>query len=104
MSIQPFLKRYLILRIVVFTFCFGFIQCNKDTTKPEPEMKPFVIENLGVTFGAWDEETNLAGDFYFSRDFQKIFSEFGAQVLDPDWNIKELPTFDYVIRNNQKYP
>lgn len=82
--------------LLIFIFCFLF--CNEDTNKPEPEIVPFVIENLGVTFGPWNRGTNFAGDFYFRHDFQKVFSEFGAQVLDPDWNIKELPTIDYIIR------
>ncbi|MBN1154457.1 hypothetical protein JXB12_05990 [candidate division KSB1 bacterium] len=85
--------------IIVIQF-LALMRCDKDTNKPEPAKLPFVIENLGVTFGDWDRETNCAGDFYFNHDFQKVFSEFGAQVLDPDWNIKELPTFDYVIRND----
>lgn len=85
---------------ILLICCSWFLLCKKEPSKPEPEKKPFIIENLGVTFGAWDRQTNRAGDFYFTHDFQKIFGEFGAQVLDPEWNIKELPTFDYVIRND----
>ena len=90
----------LLICSILLILCLGLLDCDKDTTKPVPEIRPFVIENLGVKFGAWDKESNLAGDFYFTDDFQKVFSEFGAQVLDPDWNIKELPTVDYIIRSH----
>lgn len=100
MNERILVKQYLKLQIVLLIICLGYIRCNKNTNKPVPATKQFYIENLGVTFGVWDKLTNFAGDFYFSHDLQKVFSEFGAQVLDPDWNIKELPTFDYFIKNN----
>ena len=86
-----------LLRCPLLILCLLFLDCKKDTNKPVIEIKPFIVENLGVSFGHWNRITNSAGDFYFTQDFQKVFSEFGAQVLDPDWNIKELPTIDYVI-------
>ncbi|MBN1998497.1 peptidoglycan DD-metalloendopeptidase family protein [candidate division KSB1 bacterium] len=93
------LKRSLIFLI----FCVGivgFLRCKKATNTPEPEKIPFVIENLGVTFGPWDKKTNLAGDFFFTNDFVKIFGEFGGQTRDPEGNIKELPHFDYVLKKD----
>ncbi|MBN2030016.1 peptidoglycan DD-metalloendopeptidase family protein [bacterium] len=61
---------------------------------------PFVIENLGVRFGPWDRNTNRAGDFLFPNiaNVTKIIGEFGQAVLDPDFNVKYLPTLDFIIR------
>ena len=89
-----------LLKRLLLILCLCFLSCNKDTNKPGPDITSFIIENLGVTFGSWNRVTNLAGDFYFTHDFKKVFSEFGAQVLDPDWKIKELPTVDYIIRSD----
>lgn len=104
MHLLIFLQQHFVLRVYLI-LSIGFIFYCKDTnksepTEPEPNKLPFVIENLGVTFADWDKQSNHAGDFYLTYDFSKIFSEFGAQVLDPDWNIKELPTFTYVISND----
>jgi hypothetical protein len=74
--------------------------CTKQTDAPEPQRDPFTIENLGVSFGTWDKQTNQAGDFDFSSasQFTKIFGEFGSQTKDPTGQIKELPTMDFIIR------
>jgi hypothetical protein len=94
--------RYAKTQLIPFTLCTAALFCchgdKKNST--EPEAKPFVIENLGVTFGAYDEQTGCAGDFVFSKDWQKVFVEFGAPVLDPEGNIKELPHFTYIVKED----
>lgn len=96
-----FYKRFNHLVIMVFLLSVGS-SCNKQTDIPEPQEDPFTIENLGVSFGAWDKETNQAGDFDFSSasQFIKIFGEFGSQTKDPQGQIKELPTMDFIIRSD----
>lgn len=90
-----------VLRHILWIFCCtGIVVCDKNANEPDSQKVPFVIENLGVNFGPWDRATNQAGDFYFSGNFIKIFVEFGGQTLDPEGNIKELPHFTYVIRND----
>lgn len=56
--------------------------------EPEPLAGPRpVLENLGVNFGPWNPETNMAGDFLFTNDatppgeesnpdFNRVFFEF----------------------------
>jgi hypothetical protein len=80
--------------------CLVLVMCNKNTSEPGVRRESFVIENLGVRFGPYDPVTNNAGDFYFTKDFIKVFGEFGSQTRDPDWNIKELPHFTYIIQND----
>ena len=92
------LKRSAELLLILLIIIAANWQCDKNTNKPDPNTEPFTIENLSVTFGKWDRVTNRAGDFYFTHDFQKIFNEFGAQVLDYNGNIKELPTMDFLIK------
>ena len=90
----------LIIRRLLLICCLQFILCDKSTEKSESQKIPFVIENLGVNFAPWNRDTNEAGDFYFTNNFIKIFGEFGCQTRDPDWNIKELPHFSYILKNN----
>ncbi len=91
---------YFKIQTIVIILCAGLLTCKKNPANPEPENRPFVIENLGVTFGTWNKETNQAGDFLFTYDFPKIFGEFGAQTIDYQGNPKILPTMDFIIKNN----
>ena len=95
------IKRFINPVVALLLLSVSF-NCKKQTDTPEPQEDPFTIENLGVTFGAWDKQTNQAGDFDFSSasQFIKIFSEFGSQTKDPQGQIKELPTMDFIIRHD----
>ena len=94
------LKHLFIIQLVYLTVSMGLVSCKKTTSTSEPESIPFKIENLGVHFGTWNRQTNEAGDFYFTRAYPRIFNEFGTRALDPEGNIKELPTMDFVIRRD----
>jgi hypothetical protein len=75
------------------------IRCQEDSKNTtEPEIQPFIIENLGVTFAPYDPETGHAGDFVFSDHWQKVFGEFGARVRDYKGDMKELPNMSYIVR------
>ena len=90
--------RQRILFITGFLLVMLFSVCEKKGTDPEPEgSRPFVIENLGVRFGPWNRDTNLAGDFYFTSSLTRIMNAFGTEALDPQGNIKILPTMDFYI-------
>jgi hypothetical protein len=101
MDMKDLFKRFIHPVIALFLLSVNYY-CKKQTDTPEPQEDPFTIENLGVSFGAWDKQTNQAGDFDFSSalQFTKIFSEFGAQTKDPQGQIKELPTMDFIIRSD----
>ncbi|MBD3341171.1 MAG: hypothetical protein GF353_18845, partial [Candidatus Lokiarchaeota archaeon] len=73
-------------------FPLALFSC-KDSPS-EPETKPFVIENLGVSFGPWNKSTNEAGDFLFKPYQRKVFLEFGAEVSAGGGAVKALPTFE----------
>ncbi len=87
------------LSLVVFGLASS---CEDESTQPEtkPFGKPFVIENLGITFGPWDQQTYRAGDFLFVPQEQKVFLEFGAIVQAGGGVTKELPTFEYRIHKD----
>jgi len=87
-------------RTIVIILGAGLLSCRKNTIDAVQETGQFVIENLGVTFGAWDKETNQSGDFLFTADFPKIFGEFGSQTTDYLGNPKILPTMDFIIKND----
>jgi hypothetical protein len=80
--------------------CFLAISAcgRKEATSPGKGV--FVIENLGVRFGPWDQSTNRAGDFIFLPNEQKVFLEFGCRVAAAEGGFKELPTFEYRIRRD----
>lgn len=56
-----------------------------------------VLENLVVTFAAYDAETGRAGDFIFVTARNKVFDEFGAVVEDVGGDPVVLPTFEYKV-------
>ena len=101
MRMKYFNKRFMNPVIALFLVSVSF-NCKKQTDPPEPQEEPFTIENLGVSFGPWDRQTNQAGDFDFSSasQFIKIFGEFGSQTKDPQGQIKELPTMDFIIKKD----
>ncbi len=97
-------KHHFILLFLIFTSSIFRISCFRDDQilSFEAAKIPFVIENLGVRFGPWDRDTNRSGDFLFLdiANVTKIVGEFGQAVLDPNWNIKYLPTMDFIIDEN----
>jgi len=88
-------------RFTIICFLIVF-SCQKDgnNNSVDPPKEEFFIENLGVNFGTWNNNTNHAGDFYFTPELNKVFYEFGAQVTAWDGSIKELPTFEYILKKD----
>ena len=93
----PLSKIKYLLCLLLF---FLLVCCQKDDgveVNDRPN-EPFYLENLGISFGPWNPETNFAGDFYFVPEQIKLFSEFGAEVLAHDGSLKRLPHFTYYAR------
>jgi hypothetical protein len=96
------MKNHPILTLLIsflWLICLLITSCKKDevvSTKSEP----FIISNLGVTFGPYDPQTGMAGDFIFAPYFGKPFLEFGAVVSTGTGEPKSLPTFEYYLRKD----
>jgi hypothetical protein len=84
--------------LLVLLFCV-YSSCNKKSTgmNENDQKGTFVISNLGVNFGPWNPATNRAGDFLFRASENKVFLEFGAEVITAEGGTKYLPTFEYLI-------
>lgn len=87
--------------LICFSLFFALfaIECKKDQLVNQ-ETEPFIIQNLGVTFGPWNPLTMRAGDFIFSRNIGKPFLEFGAVVSTGTGDTKSLPTFEYYLHKD----
>lgn len=99
---ELFMKHFNLLISIpalLLAFCLCSVNCKKDQAV-NPQKEPFVIKNLGVTFGPWDAKTGRAGDFIFSKYTGKPFLEFGAVVGTGTGGTKALPTFEYYLRKD----
>lgn len=86
----------ILLAIVgVYIVIFSDVSDEEDPTPEDPT--PPVLKNLGVSFGPWDNDTNRAGDFIFLESENKVFLEFGAEVIGEGMVPKILSTFEYRI-------
>ncbi|MHA1275157.1 MAG: hypothetical protein ACTSQS_17275 [Promethearchaeota archaeon] len=90
-------KKILAIILIVIISCtaFGiyyFYYIFPEATKP-------VLKNLGIKFGRYNNETGRAGDFIFDNNTDKVFLEFGAEVMGEN-GPKELPTFEYLVAND----
>jgi len=72
---------------------------NNDESESEEqtqdETSP-VLTKFIVDFGAYDSETQTAGDFDFLNGREKVFGDFGRTVTGPSGD-KILPTFDVFV-------
>jgi hypothetical protein len=71
----------ILIGIIALSSIIISINLPKTRNIPQPESAP-VLENLGITFGNYSEETSRAGSFLFTKheDLEKIFVEFGENT------------------------
>jgi len=83
---------------------FSFTVTNRNRTSQSADIDIYVIhpdnflKNLIVDFAPYNSETNRAGAFLFRRNYEKVFLEFGQDVIsDHLGNLKDNPAFEYLI-------
>ncbi|TSC62316.1 MAG: Peptidoglycan binding protein [Parcubacteria group bacterium Gr01-1014_48] len=70
-----------------------------QAVRPAPaqiSIEPPVLKNFGVRFEEWNKTTGTAGSFLFLPAENKVFLEYGVEVMGPD-GPKILPTFEYRV-------
>jgi hypothetical protein len=83
---------------------FTFAVTNRNRSSEAANIDIYVIDpdnflqNLIVEFGPYDSETGHAGAFVFRPNYEKVFLEFGKDVIsDHQGNLKDNPAFEYLI-------
>jgi len=89
---------YFYLRLVaVIIFFLTACQKNDNGENHNSSTETFQIYNLGVQFDNYDEATGKAGDFVFTLNQEKVFLEFGKDVIEYQGEVWDNPTFEYHV-------
>lgn len=84
--------RFLAVIMLVVTACQ-----KDDNNESENSPELFQIYNLGVRFDGYDETTGKAGDFVFTPDQDKVFLEFGHDIIEFQGEVRDNPCFEYHV-------
>lgn len=83
---------------------FSFKAANRNGTSEPAEINIYVVhpdnylQNLSMDFGPYDSQTGKAGAFVFRFNYDKVFLEFGRNVIsDHLGNLKDNPAFEYLV-------
>ena len=83
---------------------FTFVVTNRRGSSEAANIDIYVIHpdnylhNLMVNFGPYNSQTGRAGSFVFQPNYEKVFLEFGKDVIsDHQGNLKDNPAFEYLV-------
>ena len=86
---------------------FSFTVTNRMGTSKAASVDIYVIDpanflkNLMVDFAPYDSQNDHAGAFYFRPNYEKVFLEFGQDVLeDHQGQPKDNAAFEYLVDKN----
>jgi len=77
------------------------ITITPQAVSPPLSVQPPVLKNFGVRFEEWNKITGKAGSFLFLPAENKVFLEYGVEVMGPD-GPKILPTFEYRVARDSE--